>query len=78
MRIQNRILSPDFNYIMRYYLLSAGDEVTHGAEQTRRYVDRSRRRKDRRAKDLQSALNEENYAPIQPSNASIHTRYLIC
>jgi len=45
------------------------------AEPTRRFVDRSRRRKDRLAKDLDSALNEENYTAIQPSNASVHMRY---
>ena len=55
-------------------IIQAQGEIIHGAEGTRRYVDRSRRRKDRLVKDLDSALNEENYARIQPSNAAVHTR----
>ena len=38
------------------------------------YINRNDRRKNRLAKNLDSALNEEHYRMIEPSNSAVHTR----
>lgn len=65
------------HWIMALHIFLGEDEVVvaDGVAEARDYINRNQRRKNRLVLNLDSALDLNNYEPIEASNAASRERY---